>query len=60
MVNVMHNLFDGISFAEDFFCHVFLVTLSIGQKVINTTDHSLSKATDSTDSCLTSNSVPTQ
>jgi hypothetical protein len=36
----MHTLFDGITFAKDFFCHVLLVKLSIGQKVTNTTDHS--------------------
>jgi len=56
----MHTLFDGITLAEDFFCHVLLVTLSIGQKVINATDHSPPTATDNTQSCLSSDSVPTQ
>ena len=56
----MHTLFDGITFVEDFFCHVLLVTLSIGQNVINTTDNSPPKATDSTESCLSSDALPTQ
>jgi len=56
----MHTLFDGINFAEDFFRHVLLVTLSVGQNVINATDHSPPKTTESTKSCLLSDSVPTQ
>jgi hypothetical protein len=31
----MHTLFEGISFTENIFCHIPLVALSIGQKVIN-------------------------
>jgi hypothetical protein len=30
----MHTLFEGISFTENIYCHIFLFALSIGQKVI--------------------------
>jgi hypothetical protein len=56
----MHTLFGGINFAEDFFWHVFLVTLSIGQKVINAINNSPLKATESTEKCVASDSFRTQ